>query len=462
MTASIFARTLASAAMIDVFADRSIVAAMLAFEAALAEAEAAEGVIPASAVAPIVSASRAGVGSIDSLVDEARHAGSLAIPLVRRLAAAVAERDAAAAAFVHHGSTSQDAVDTAMVLVTKRALGLIDADLARLAGSLQTLARAHLATPMLARTLLQPAQVISFGFKIVAWVAPLVRARERLARAQAAALRLQFGGAVGTLASLASLASLGDRGAAVERRLAAQLGLARADGGAWHVQRDEWVALGCEVALLCGSLGKIGRDLALLAQAEVGEVAEPAAAGRGGSSAMPQKRNPIAAMTAIAAALRAPHHAAALLAAMGPAHERGLGEWQAELAEWPSLFLETHGALAALADACEGLDVDADRMRANIERQHGTVFAEAAAALLVPSLGKAKAQELLSTLSARAVREGVGLQALLGADPAARGIEAAMLDAAFDVDAAARRAGALAAAHLDRLAPSPSRTGTAP
>jgi 3-carboxy-cis,cis-muconate cycloisomerase len=454
MTASLFARALASAAMAEVFSDRSLVASMLAFEAALAEAEAAEGVIPASVVAPIVAASHAGIGDIDSLVDEARRAGSLAIPLVNRLTAAVAGRDAAAAAFVHHGSTSQDVIDTAMVLATKRALGLIDTDLARLAASLRVLARAHLATPMLARTLLQPAQVISFGFKIVAWLAPLVRARDRLARAQAAALRLQFGGAVGTLASL------GDKGPAVARRLAAQLGVAPGDG-AWHVQRDDWVALGCEVAVLCGSLGKIGRDLALLAQAEVGEVAEPTGAGRGGSSAMPQKRNPVAAMTAIAAAVRAPHHAAALLAAMGQPHERGLGEWQAELAEWPSLFLETHGALVALADACEGLDVNPGRMRDNIERQRGTVFAEAAATLLVPALGKAKAHELLTTLSARAASEGGDLRALLRAEPAARCVDAVALDAAFDVDAAARRAGAIAAAQLDRLAPSPPRTGTA-
>jgi 3-carboxy-cis,cis-muconate cycloisomerase len=453
MTASLFARTLASAAMVEVFADRALIAAMLEFEAALAQAEAAEGVIPASAVGPIVAASRAGIDDIDGLVEEARSAGSLAIPLVRRLTAGVARSDAAAAAFVHLGGTSQDAIDTAMVLATRRALDLIDVDLVRLAGVLHPLARAHAATPMLARTLLQPAQVISFGFKIVAWLAPLERARERLARARAAALKLQFGGAVGTLASL------GDKGPAVARHLARLLGLPPGDG-AWHVQRDDWVALACEVAVLCGSLGKIGRDLALLAQAEVGEVAEPAASGRGGSSAMPQKKNPVAAMTAIAAAMRAPHHAAALLAAMAPAHERGLGDWQAELAEWPSLFLETHGALVALADACAGLDVDAARMRANIDRLHGTVFSEAAAALLVPSLGKAKAHELLATLSARAVSEGADLRGLLRAAPEARAVDGAALDAAFDVDAAARHASVLASQQLDRLALSSPRTGT--
>ena len=199
--------------------------------------------------------------------------------------------------------------------------------------------------------------------------------------------------------------------------------------------------------MLCGSLGKIGRDLALLAQAEVGEVAEPSAPGRGGSSAMPHKRNPVAAMTAIAAALRAPHHAAALLAAMAQAHERGLGDWQAELAEWPSLFLATHGALVALADACDGLEVDTARMRANIERQHGTVFAEAAAALLVPSLGKAKAARACwRRLSSRAVaRRRAAARAAARRCRAARAHRSPPRSTrAFDVDAAARRAGALA------------------
>jgi 3-carboxy-cis,cis-muconate cycloisomerase len=444
MSASIFARTLASAAMADVFADHAVVEAMLAFEAALAEAEAAEGVIPASATAPIGVACR-GSFDVEALVADARSAGSLAIPLVKRLSARVAEHDPSAAGFVHWGSTSQDVIDSAMVLLTRRALALVDADLARLTGSLLALARAHVATPMLARTLLQPAQVISFGFKLVAWVAPLVRSRERLARARTAALQLQFGGAVG------SLASLGANGPAVAQRLAERLGLPPPEG-AWHVQRDAWIALGCELALLCGSLGKIGRDLALLAQGEVGEVAEPTGVGRGGSSAMPNKRNPVAAMIALAAATRTPHHAAALLASMAHEHERGLGGWQAELAEWPALFLATHGSLVALADASAGLLVDPARMRANIERQRGTVFAEAAAALLAPTRGKAEAQALLARLSARAIADDIDLRTLLRAEPALAAIDAGAIDAVFDIDAAARAAGVLAAAQLDRLA----------
>lgn len=447
MTAPLFERTLARTAMLDVFADASLVEAMLTFESVLAEAEAAAGAIPASAVASIVDACRAPF-DIEALVAEARTAGSLAIPLVRRLTARVDEHDAAAAGFVHWGSTSQDAIDTAMALVTRRALALVDDELERLTASLVALARHHLATPILARTLMQPAQVISFGFKLVAWIAPLVRARTRLAAAGRAALKLQLGGAVGTLATL------GDAGPAVARGVADRLGLALGEG-AWHTQRDEWVGLGCELAVLCGSLGKIGRDLALLAQGEVGEVAEPAGAGRGGSSSMPQKRNPVAAMIAIAAATRAPHHAAALLSAMAQEHERGLGGWQAELAEWPSLFIGAHGSLAALADAAAGLEVDSARMRCNIERQHGAVFSEAAAAVVAMAVGKSAAHALLARLAAQSVSEGGELQALLTAavakDSALAAVDTKALAAAFDIDAAARRAGALAATRLDLL-----------
>ncbi len=448
MSASIFERTLARPAMLDVFADDALVDAMLAFEAALAEGEAAVGAIPASAVAPIVAAcaSRFDIGA---LVSEARAAGSLAIPLVRHLTARVAERDAAAAGFVHWGSTSQDVIDTAMALATRRALLLIDEELVRLATALVALARTHLATPILARTLMQPAQVVSFGFKLVAWIAPLVRARARLAAAGRAALELQFGGAVGTLATL------GDAGPAVARVVADRLGLAFTPEGASHTQRDGRVALGCEIAVLCGSLGKIGTDLALLAQGEVGEVAEPSGAGRGGSSAMPHKRNPVAAMIAIAAATRAPHHAAALLSAMPQEHERGLGGWQAELAEWPSLFIAAHGSVAALADAAAGLEVDVARMRDNIERQHGAVFSEAAASVVAGAVGKVAAHALLARLAPQAAGASGGLQALLVAavanDPAFAAVDTKALAAVFDIDVPARRAGAIAARQLDAL-----------
>ena len=432
--------------MAEVFDTAAIVQGMLDFEAALARAQAAEGVIPVGAAAPIAAACRAERFDLDALAAAGARAGSLAIPLVKHLTAAVAASDAQAAGFVHWGSTSQDVIDTAMVLATRRALALIDARLGDLIGALSALAQRHADAPMLGRTLMQPAVVISVGFKLVSWVAPLVRARRRLRRAADAALQLQLGGAVGTLSAM------GGKGALVARRMADALRLAHAPG-AWHTQRDDWVALGCEVGVLCGSLGKIATDVSLLAQGEIAEIAEPTgdASGekRGGSSAMPHKRNPVASMIALAASRRAPHRVAALLGAMTQAHERGLGDWQAELAEWPGLFLSAHGALDALAEAAPGLAVDAARMRRNIDALHGLVFAEAAAMLLAPHVGKARAQALLEPLSRQASAERPLLtlvQQAIAADAnlAAR-IDAAALRAAFDADAAARQASAAAA-----------------
>jgi 3-carboxy-cis,cis-muconate cycloisomerase len=441
-----FDRFLSTQEAVEGFGAGALIQHMLDVEAALAKAQADEGIVPASAAASIAAACRAERFDAQQIVADGAVAGSVAIPLVKALTAAVAAHDAKAAAWVHWGSTSQDVIDTAMVLATRASLARIAAGLERAIAALTALAHAHRDTPMLARTLLQPAQVISVGFKLVAWIAPLVRARQRLHDAAQPALQLQMGGAVGTLATL------GDRGGAVARRVAAELGL-RAPDGAWHTQRDEWVALACEVGVLCGSLGKIALDIGLLAQAEVAEMAEPSGGGRGGSSAMPHKRNPVGSMIVRAVALRTPQRIATLLAAMPQEHERALGAWQAELAEWPQLMLGAEGAVHALADLAGGLSIDAPRMRANIDSLNGLVFAEAAANLFAGVLGKAAAHALLDKLAQRCVAEKRPLQALAqearSADPAlAAAIDAQALDQAFDVELAARRAGALAEERL--------------
>lgn len=441
MSVALFDSFLSSPEMVAVFDDGAMLQAMFDFERALAEAQAAHGTIPDSAARAIAGVCKASLYDIPALVRAGRRAGSLAIPLVKELTAAVALYDAQASSFVHRGSTSQDVIDSAMVLVTREALALLERDLGRLVEALLALAERHLDTPVLARTLMQPAQVSSFGLKAAQWAAPLVRSRTRLRMAARDALQLQLGGAVGTRAAL------GEQGAAVARSMATALCLA-CPLASWHTQRDEWVHLGLEVALLTASLGKIATDLALMAQGEVGELAEPAGAGRGGSSAMPHKRNPVAAMTALAASSRTPHVAAALLGSMGQQHERGLGNWQAELAEWPTLFLSAHGALAALADAFEGLEVNPARMRANIDNLQGLVFAEGAAGLLAETLGRPAAHALLEDLSRQALAEGLHLSALVrqaeGADPA-------RVDAVFDPVNATRPGAQLARALLAQL-----------
>lgn len=449
MSVSIFDSFLTTAEMSAVFDDTAVVQAMFRFEEALAAAQAAEGIIPHAAAQAIASVCKAQLYDIPAIVHASRRAGSLAIPLVKELTSAVALYHQDAASHVHWGSTSQDVIDTAMVLVTRDALGLMDRSLAQLIDNLLRLAEQHLATPMLARTLMQPAQVTSFGFKIAGWTAPLIRSRAQLQAASGRALQLQLGGAVGTLAVM------GEKGPAVARRMARQLELREPDA-AWHTQRDEWIRLGLEVALLVGSLGKIATDLSLLAQGEIAELAEPSGTGRGGSSAMPHKRNPVSSMTALAAAARTPQRAAALLAAMGQEHERGLGNWQAELAEWPALFLSAHGALAALADAMAGLQVDTARMRVNIDALHGLVFAEAASIHLASAIGRPQAHKLMEQLTQQAVAAGQSLSSVvtdaIGRDPQLRSaIDLNALQSLFDPDVAAEPAGRLARQHLQAL-----------
>jgi 3-carboxy-cis,cis-muconate cycloisomerase len=449
MSAALFDSFLGTPEMIAVFDDAAVLQAMFHFEAALARAQALHGMVPDSAARAIASVCNASLYDLPAMVQASRRTGTLAIPLVKELTQTVALYDQEAATFVHFGSTSQDVIDTAMVLVTREALALLDAGLAQLTGTLLALAGQHADTPVLARTLMQPAQVTSFGFKVTGWAAPLVRARAQLQAAGARALQLQLGGAVGTLASMHG------HGQEVARAMAAELDLACPDV-AWHTQRDEWIRLGLEVAVLCGSLGKIATDLALMAQGEIGELAEPSGAGRGGSSAMPHKRNPVAAMVALAAALRAPHRAAALLSAMGQQHERGLGNWQAELAEWPGLFLSAHGALAALNEAMGGLAVDPARMRANIDAQHGMVFAEALSAYLGSFIGKPAAHAMVEQFARDAMAQGrdlstVGLEAIDG-DLLLRGkVARHAWKALFDPVAAAAPAALLARQQLVQL-----------
>jgi len=433
----------------DVFAEGAVVQAMLDFEAALVRAQADEGLVPANAAAAIAGVCKAELYDAAAIVGAAGRAGSLAIPLVKKLTETVALFDPEAAGYVHWGSTSQDVIDSALVLQTRRALALVDRDLGMLVAALLDLAARHGDLPVLGRTLLQPAQVVSFGFKLVGWIAPLVRAQQRLRDAGAAALQLQLGGAVGTLAVM------GERGAAVARRMAEALQLALPPG-AWHTQRDQLATLACEVGVLTGTLGKIAKDISLMAQGEVGELAEPSGGGRGGSSTMPHKRNPVASMIALSGALRVPHRVAALLAAMPQEHERGLGNWQAELAESAGLWIAAHGALKALADVAGDLQVDAGRMRANIDALQGLVFAEAAAMRLAARIGKARAHAMLEHLSQQAVAGGrhlrdVTLEALHADESLRNDIPAAEVEALFDPAQAAQRAIAVATPQLATL-----------
>ena len=357
---SVFEGFLSTSESMEAFGERSFVGAMLRFEAALAQSQAEVGLIPQAAAQSIVGTCKVELFDASKIVRESARAGSLAIPLVKSLKEAVRLFNPDAVPFVHFGSTSQDVIDTAMALIARDLLVLVESDVRVSANALLRLATTHADTPMLARTLMQPASVTTFGLKCAGWAAPLLRSLQRLDVARPRALQVQLGGAVGTLARL------GAHGPEVRRRVAARLGLG-APLSPWHTQRDEWVALGCELGLLVGSLGKIAKDVALLSQFEIGELAEPHEPDRGGSSDMDHKRNPVGSMVALASAQRAPQRVAALLASMPQEHERSLGAWQAELAEWAQLLMSAHASAKAMATVLPRLQIDPQRMRAHID-----------------------------------------------------------------------------------------------
>lgn len=357
---SIFESCLSTPEVLEAFGERNFLDAMLRFEASLARAQARVGLIPEAAAQSIIGTCKVELFDVAKIVRESGQVGSIAIPLIRSLKETVGLFNKDAAGFVHFGATSQDVIDTALALVTRKALSLIETDVHIAVAALLALAQRHVADPVLARTLMQPASVTSFGLKCAGWAAPLVRSLQRLQLSAGNALSLQLGGAVGTLAQMNGL------GPQVIALLAADLRL-KAPDLAWHTHRDEWVALGCELGLLVGSLGKMARDISLMGQFEVAEVAEPSEPGPDGSPVMPHKRNPVACMVALAASARAPQRVAALLAAMPQEHERALGNWQAEVAEWPGLLMSAHGSARAMAQALPGLQVDTLRMRANLD-----------------------------------------------------------------------------------------------
>ncbi len=381
---------------------------MLDVEAALAEAEAELGIIPREAVEPIRSAAHAERYDFETIAAEAAADGVLTIPLVRHLTKQVETIDRTAARYVHWGATSQDILDTAYVLQLQRAVPGILAGLDRVAAAAAGHARRHVDTPMAGRTWLQQSTPITFGVKAAGWLDALARERAALAAALEETRVLQFGGASGTLASL------GERGLDVADRLASRLGLAVPDIP-WHAHRDRFVRFACALGVTCGTLGKIGRDVALLAQTEVGEVAE----GKGGhSSAMPHKQNPVNASVVLAAAVRAPGLVATMLAAMPQEHERGLGGWQAEWPTLPELVSLTAAASHAAAAMLEGLVVNETRMRENLQLTHGLIASEAIAMALAAHVGRSEAHRLVEE-AARRMRTGGGtLGDALAADPA--------------------------------------------
>jgi 3-carboxy-cis,cis-muconate cycloisomerase len=384
---------------------------MLDFEAALARAGARAGVIPASAAPAIAGKCRADLFDLAELARGTARAGNPAIPMVTRLTALVAAESPEAARYVHWGATSQDAMDTGLVLQLRRFLALLEDDLGRLTAALARLAERHKTTPLAGRTWLQHAVPVTVGLKAAGWLDALERHRMRLSEVGARAVALQFGGGAGTLAAL------GGRGLEVSEALARELDLAL-PALPWHAHRDRLAEVATALGLLVGTLGKIARDLSLLMQTDVAEAFEPEGEGRGGSSTMPHKRNPLAAAVVLAAATRAPGLVATLLSAMVQEHERGLGGWHAEWETLPELCVLAAGALRQTAETIEGLELDPARMRANLEATRGQVLAEAVMMALGPKIGRLAARDLVERACRQATAARRHLREVLAEDPA--------------------------------------------
>jgi 3-carboxy-cis,cis-muconate cycloisomerase len=407
--------------------DQAWLRALLDVEAALARAAASVGLVPASAASAITHAC-ADVSAYDvaQLGRASAASGNPVVPLVR----AIEQRAGIDGAYVHHGATSQDVLDTAMVLVARRAIEVLVGDLDGAVAAAVRLADEHRATPMAGRTLLQQAVPTTFGVKAAGWAVALDAARRRLV---AVRLPVQLGGAAGTLSVY------GGRGTQVVRALAAELGL-QAAVLPWHTLRLPVADLAGSLGTAAGVVAKVALDVVLLAQSEVAEVSE-SGDGRGGSSAMPHKRNPVAAVQARAAARRAPGLVATLLSCMEQEHERAAGAWHAEWAPMAELLVSVGSAAAWLRDCLGRLVVDASRMRANLEMS-GELVAEPLAAALAPLLGRARAHDVVSDAvrSARdgggTVREALGL-ALRGEHSLAAEQVEALLDVTADVGEAA-------------------------
>jgi 3-carboxy-cis,cis-muconate cycloisomerase len=421
--------------------DQAWLAAMLDTEAALARALERAGLAPPGAGAAVTEAARPGAFDIGELGRRAASAGNPVPALVRALTAMVPPETKDT---VHQGATSQDILDTAVMLMARRVLDAVLADLSAAAAAAAALAEAHRDTVMLGRTLLQQAVPVTFGLVAAGWLTGIDEASHGLDRIRGQRLAVQFGGAAGTLASL------GAEGPRVRALLASELGLARPPLP-WHTDRLRIIELASALAGACGVLGKVARDVTLLAQSEVAEVRQggPGGAGRGeadsggggrrgGSSAMPNKRNPVAAVVILGCTRRAPGLLAALAACAEQEHQRAAGAWHAEWEPVADLLRLTASAASWAAELLAGLEVDADRMRANLDAAGGLPLAESVAAALAPALGRLPAHDLVAEAAAAATARGGDLRgALLDApDRVARltdaGITAERIDAALD------------------------------
>lgn len=389
----------------EIFSDRALVSYMVEAEVALAQAQAQVGVIPQSAANVIERTAKTALEHIDfdALATATGLAGNIAIPFVKQLTAIVKQADEDAARYVHWGATSQDILDTACILQCRDALTIVQNQLQQCYETTLSQAQLYRHQVMMGRTWLQQALPITLGHKLARWASAFKRDLDRMDAMKARVLTAQLGGAVG------SLASLQNQGSMVVNAYAQQLNLTAA-ACTWHGERDRIVEIASVLGMITGSVGKMARDWSLMMQTEIAEVFEPTAKGRGGSSTMPHKRNPVAAASVLAAANRVPALMSSIYQSMVQEHERSLGGWHAEWLCLPEIFQLTAGALERTLDVLQGMEVHADNMQRNIECTHGLIMAEAVMMALAPHMGRLNAHHVVEAACKKAVAEHTHLK----------------------------------------------------
>ncbi len=403
LDSAIFRDIFSTPEMRAVFSDEARTGYYLEIEAALARAQARLGIIPEPAAREIVRQCRIENIDLARLKQQTERIGYPILGVVQQIVALCADR---LGEWCHWGATTQDITDTAVVMQIRAALDLVEKDMEAIAAALADLSRRYRDTPMAGRSNLQQAVPLTFGFKTAALLAAMQRHRERLAQLRPRVLVGEFGGAVGTLASL------GNNGLEVQSALMAELGLGQPEI-AWHTVRDRIGEVACFLGLLTGTLGKISMDVKLLMQTEVAEVYEPFYEARGSSSTMPQKRNPISCLYIHSTVALVRQHVAALLEAAVADHERSTGPWEIEWISLPEIFLLASGALAQTRLMLAGLEVDAARMRANLDLTKGMVVSEAVMMGLGPHLGRQRAHDLVYDICRKVAATGEPLVELL-------------------------------------------------
>lgn len=394
-------------AMRRIFSDQNRIKLYLEIEAALARVEARLGIIPAEAATEIQKNAKPENIDFEKLRRRTEVAGSPILPLVEQLAERCAGK---LGQYCHWGATTQDLTDTATVLQIRAALSIVENDLRAISAPLAKLARRYRDTPMAGRSMMQHAVPITFGLKAAEVLAALERHRARLVQLLPRVLVGQFGGAVGTLAAL------GSRGLEVRAALMTELQLGEAET-AWHTHRDAVAEAGCFLGLVTGTLGKFATDIKLMMQTEVAEASEAYVEGRGSSSTMPQKRNPVACNFILACTSIVRQNVASLLEATVQDHERASGAWLIEWVAVPEIFLAASGALFHARNLAEGLQIDPDRMRENLELTGGLIVSEAVMMALAPHLGRERAHDLVSEISRKSLEKKRPFIDLLAENP---------------------------------------------